>query len=463
MPTGFLAWHPKIHERFGERLFFFLLAMKSGRDETLPDKIRELLERCNVPTSTDAAGYCSYALLGDFDHLLRVWLPPDMDIKFLELARTLLKPDIILQFSVQRVVMDWRFAAPPAPADIDDLDLAEVDAAQKGMDNERALLAKAKRQAYWVTDKPLPEEGVTTDPVKAFICLRAPGYATDVFLDALQSQIISHLQTAPRIMRCTVHRGVGFTWLLAKIVAADFAALADLLTELGKRFSGLGLSTSTYAVTTAFVEGDSIRTSGNVVERVFQFWPALRHHEAKDADGLKRLRAVRTFVEDKILDVKLEGREREIMRNMLEAVLAGNTDHANEFLISPTIRMEREVRARVLALVSRQPGGIKEALEFLRQQHQEVKSPDTMSLGASLILARREIEKQLPQSPVPKQFPPKAIGKAVERRNRIMHGSPIDLDVEWQEMAEYLLFLFQMQPAFATALDACLHKPPDRA
>ena len=58
----------------------------------------------------------------------------------------------------------------------------------------------------------------------------------------------------------------------------------------------------------------------------------------------------------------------------------------------------------------------------------------------------------------PRFLQSKMITDLVNRRNKTMHGSLVNFDLEWPEMAEYLLFLFRMRPAFATALEECLQK-----
>ncbi len=166
MPEGFLAWHPKVHEHFGERLFFFLLAIKSHRDATIREKLIELFKSCDVPTEPESEGFYSYSLLGDFDYLLRVWLPPEKDVLFMKTARSLLHPEIILQFSVQEVVMDWRFDHAPADADIDDLDFAQITYLQQGNDPEQLANAHAACLACWVDDDTAAETKAMRDPIK---------------------------------------------------------------------------------------------------------------------------------------------------------------------------------------------------------------------------------------------------------------------------------------------------------
>ena len=461
MPEGFLAWHPKVHEHFGERLFFFLLAIKSHRDATIRERLVELFKRCDVPTEPGCEGFCSYSLLGDFDYLLRVWLPPDKDVLFMKTARSLLHPEIILQFSVQEVVMDWRFDRAPAEAAIDDLDFAQITNLQRGTDSDRLAKAHAARLACWVDDDAAAETKAMRDPIKAFICLKAPTNATEDQLDAYQDGLIDRLDEADGIERCTVHKGVGFTWLLAKIIAGDFKKLATLLATLGKGFHGTGLFTSTYAMTASHPGGDGIRTRRTGEEQIYQFWPAL--HQLEISGGAKgtTARDVRSFIDKKVLKMKLDGHERDSVRKLLEAALTDNAMRASEALFSPTIQTEREVREHLLAAL-RRTDGFKEAKKALEELHLEFKSFETLPLGSSLQLARRWIGKCLPSSAVPSEFSADEINRFIQRRNALMHGVPIDLLQEWQNMAEYLLFLFRMRPAFTTALDQCLPETPIR-
>src|SRR6185295_17331642 len=107
---------PEIHERFRERLFFFLLALKPYREGAFRERLQELLRDCGVSTQNGHEGYCSYEVLGDFDHLLRVWLPVAGEVDFIAKARARL-PNLkaILPFSVHQIKLDWRFPKPPDP------------------------------------------------------------------------------------------------------------------------------------------------------------------------------------------------------------------------------------------------------------------------------------------------------------------------------------------------------------
>ena len=475
MSSGFLAWHPSVHQRFGERLFFFLLALKSYREHVLLAKLRQLLSEFGVCVDQGHEGFCSYEVLGEFDHLLRVWLPPDKDAEFARRARELLPVDMVLQFSVQSVVFDWRFPKSPELVKVRELHREQAVRAQRGTDETASIVERHEGLAFWVetsapSRKKQKSEAVSDDAFKAFICLKAPPNAVDMQLEYFEEQLVNlfvgYQNDTKGIRNFTFYKGVGFTWLLAKLVPSNFNSLVGLLNRISTQFGGLGLTTSTYAAARRFAEGDSIHEKAHtlaqdITVQVEQVCPALRDHEAttgEEGDPLRR--SVRQFIEAEVLPAKLDETEREKIGKLLEAVLWGDSELAVQTLFLPTIQTERDVRSRLLQVAGRnhESAGIKGLIGFLETQKQEVKSPDTIPLGAVLLGAREQVRHFLPDLEDVTQLADAEIRQLTKIRNLLMHGADVKLATQWQEMARHMLLLFRVRKSFVSALDACLRK-----
>ncbi len=62
-------WHPRVHVRFGEKLYFYLLRLRQPLQEPVADHMQKILLRADI------ASGCEYSVFGQWDGLLRVWLP----------------------------------------------------------------------------------------------------------------------------------------------------------------------------------------------------------------------------------------------------------------------------------------------------------------------------------------------------------------------------------------------------
>ena len=469
MSTGFLAWHPDVHEQFGERLYFLLFALKSIPEPELVVKLKEVLGKYGVGTEKGREGYCSYEVLGAFDHLLRVWLPPHADARFMDDARVALSVESMLQFTVQEVVSDWRFDGRPDPSALAGLAPARVAEAQE-RPSEKMAKGFPKGVAKWVpANSPRSRATRPAEPIKAFICLKAPEKASDSLLLALQKRVARHILEAQGVDQRTIYKGVGFAWLLAKVVARDFHALTALVRGISNEFGEFGISTSTYPATHRFAEGDSIRDEalrvgkpsadgGSAEEQAKDFCPALDHHEKLIGEEGARLRnEVSRFIRDEVFPAELAEADAAAMSSLLEAALWDSEEEAMEALYLPTVRTERAVRERLLKLASQVDGNTKTLCRHLEERNQEVKRPDTIALGACLQGAQIYTA-QCASNPAVQDFSQDQINRIARTRNRLMHGAALKLAEEWKELAAYLLSLFNARKLFVTALDECLNE-----
>jgi len=464
MSKGFLAWHPQVHQRFGERLFFFLLALKPYRQRAFVEALRELLKAFGVSVEHGHEGYCSYELLGDLDHLIRVWLPADQDVKFLEQARAQL-PNLstILQFSVHDVVEDWRFAKKEGEAEtqfqqkLKDLTTASVLDCQSAAAPDKCQHVIADGLAFWVRE--IADEKAS-HPIKAFISLKPPENVTEDQRIFIQEVLVSRIKSSTGIGRCTFYSGIGFTRMLAKVVSDDFLALSQVVSQIGNEYGGLGVSSSTYAATLRVAEGDAIAPNALREGPVFSS-QALRFAPALNATSpaAQELRTpVAEFIQKKVIPAKLKPEDELSMKELLNAVLIDNEDAALQPLFLPTIITEREVRLRLLRLVNITDGNLKWLFDFAHSKSQSLKSADTIPLGLALLAAREKMRLVQPLGTAEPPLDERELRRTTEIRNRLMHGGRIHLAEEWSALAEHLLVLYRIRDTFIPALDECLRQ-----
>jgi hypothetical protein len=61
-------WHPRVHQKFGERLYFYLVRFRQPLIAPVADQVRSLLKRADIRYA------CEYAVFGHWDALIRAWL-----------------------------------------------------------------------------------------------------------------------------------------------------------------------------------------------------------------------------------------------------------------------------------------------------------------------------------------------------------------------------------------------------
>ena len=99
-----IVWHPLVHQRFAEELYFFLLSAKPFYEKNIFEDLDELMNDFGVE------GYCAYRIFGQYDILLRVWLPSARGPQFLDKATERIgNLQAITPFHVTSLRDRWRF------------------------------------------------------------------------------------------------------------------------------------------------------------------------------------------------------------------------------------------------------------------------------------------------------------------------------------------------------------------
>lgn len=108
-PIQKLQWHPRVHEVAGkETLHYWFLSFASNFEwERLRGALKELLDQHGI------SSYALYELMGDYDMLLRVWLPSGTGAKFGNALEESLASFALARadrYNVEAVIRHWPFA-----------------------------------------------------------------------------------------------------------------------------------------------------------------------------------------------------------------------------------------------------------------------------------------------------------------------------------------------------------------
>jgi len=451
------VWHPAVHERFQETLFYFLLQVRPFELVEFDNEVKALMSKYGVPR------YCLYQLFGNVDCLLRVWLPPQAGRQFKEDALGLRNVKLVndLYVAIRDKRLCWIFnEAEKLPIN----SIAEAAARLTEDEVRRQQVGDDESLRQRLKDTGLifkrPVETVSGVRIKAFIAFSQPDSGTNEKLrQAIVDRLVEMLKD--REYRFdqppTLMIGVGFCWAFVKVVAQDYAALGRFVNKTNSEFGLYGIYSSTLLVVgdPPPIEGDSVSASAlgvsggfnPLVARVLAglYGAPLDHAECGKFEDfvLKRLPSLESQpTADSVKDM-------EVMRNFLEASVRDDRDAAFLALYPAIKGAERRLREPLGRLVGKTqyPGGMPALLEFLKQNKiNPPKSPNDFTLRDSLQAGAEILRHALPDDTWVKE---RLIGSIFEGigdiRNTVMHDKVLDLRAEWKAYADRMLDLFDIR------------------
>src|SRR4051794_24262590 len=101
--NGHLQWHAEMHQKLGRpTLHFWFLRLDShyGKNEIFATLV-ECMEEAK------AYAYAGYELSGEYDLMLRLWLPSDEVGRFSELLEEKVRPKLDRGHAVDEVIRHW--------------------------------------------------------------------------------------------------------------------------------------------------------------------------------------------------------------------------------------------------------------------------------------------------------------------------------------------------------------------
>jgi len=457
---GVWVWNSAVHEKFGEALYYFLVAVKPFERPEWDKEVRALMSRFGV------SKFCSYQLFGSFDALLRLWLPPSESGRFKTEAAKIANVRSVLELHVR--VSDKRLCWVADEAKAANNKIEGIHAEVLHLAGDEILRAQAETGSQRPICEELRRKGLIFErkaelnvgQMKAFLSFSAPDATTnnkikDMILERLEELLKEEeyeFSQPPTMMV-----GVGFCWVLVKVVARNYVALGKFVNVVNEKFGPYGMSSNTFLVfgDPPAIEGDSVSslalgTSSGVNTTVAQFLPSLY-----DVDMLKEAKG---GFEDFVLTELIppfqdsppdEAKGRDQLIEFLDAAVREDRDAA--FLsLYPVVRAAesqlREPLGHVCGLVD-YPGGVPALLDFLKQKKDKPpRSLKELTLRDSMQAGRELLRYALPSDPwVENGVSDKDFEKIAEVRNTVMHDKELNLRQDWRKYATLVLRLFDIR------------------
>jgi hypothetical protein len=447
-PDG-LYWHPDVHRQFGEELFFFLIQTKPFDEHEAFGGLKAVMTEFGV------SAFCAYQLFGDFDILVRVWLPLGQYATFVErLVAQVKRLHSINRFHVTSIRDIWRFPASLSDEAKANLAFLSGETIQKVEHRTDADTFEDFRRKNLIT---VVEDFGRSSPaaVKAFIALSEPEGHSLVKGKKVLEEIASLIERRFSFQQPTIYEGVGFSWILIKLVAPGFYDIGQLVHELSERFGADGVSTRTFLVGAKnYREGECI--SRRAIESregdasVRLLIPSL-YTASKLA--LKTKDEIERFVRVNILNKELEAQDKLALQGFLNAVIKDNYIEAYTAIFPSFVQAEQELRALLIEQAKTLEGNIMGLVRRIDPSEQYIKSPRTMTLsyvlrGCQVIadaLAR-------PTDDLQRLWTLKCFDSIGNYRNRVMHGAEFDCGTEWAGYAEAVVNLSILKKYIVTLL-----------
>lgn len=460
------VWHPEVHERFGEQLMYFLLAVKPFKRDEHDADVEKLMQKFGIPR------YCSYQLFGSYDSLLRVWLPPSAASEFKREIGDLPGCRYVYDFRVVVKRLCWAQDIPKQKGansatikhKAKALVVEKVRAEQSGnlSDKDRNELEKN----YLLLQRPSIDGNET---IKAFIAFSPPeqNYTRQV-QESVEQQIQEVLTESGtfQFKSVTLMFGQGFCWALAKVVASKYSDLGRCVREASRKLSLYGINTQTHLVVDFPPprEGDSV--SGEALKMtligdpmVHGFLPELYE---PPPTGVPELDVVERAVFEKFVKEMLgknqpaseTGRtlidDFETIKQFLRAAITNDRDAAFIALFPALKNAERRLREPVGRSAAKiYPGGVAALLDYLRQQKgNPPASLEKMSLRDILQAGRAILRTAVPDDSWLAKWNDKDFEEIGEVRNTVVHDKPFIPRKEWKTFAERVLRLFEIRDGF---------------
>jgi hypothetical protein len=257
-PTREYNWHPAVHTRYGEKLYFFLIRLDKPARGPVADQIRRLL------ALADLRWACEYAVFGYWDALIRVWLNPTSQHRLVHYVLASSDSNIadVRYFEATEIRHLWRGTDEnllvhdhALAAVVDDHDDAIRLANDALADPDPHLVdTLTSTQPPLLFARPATSEGA----VKFYVSLqRTEG---DISPDSEAKAVLEAVEESGLGPRSSVYTGIGtLAQYLVRCVADTYADVLHWTASLDNSLKGSGLRPMTLLIAnTNARESDSI-------------------------------------------------------------------------------------------------------------------------------------------------------------------------------------------------------------
>jgi hypothetical protein len=240
-------WHPKVHLRFGEKLYFYLLRLRQPLSEPVADHIRTIMQQADIEYA------CEYALFGYWDALIRVWLTEVSQHRLLFVLDRDTQITEVRHFEAEQVRYLWTdtdedlLAVRGAiDADITAND-ADIRAVAETMTANGPVWDLPATQRLSGTELLIPSPGRTDGEVKFYWSLNRAGTGTS--LDAETKTLLRAIHEVGVGDRASLYTGVGnFTSYLVRCVAPSYDGILAITSQLDQYLDELEVERTTFLI-----------------------------------------------------------------------------------------------------------------------------------------------------------------------------------------------------------------------
>jgi hypothetical protein len=372
-----LQWHPSVHEAVGhETLHYWLLAFSTSYEwEMLEAELIDLLGSFKVRS------FALYELMGEFDVMLRVWMPPDISGVFRadlqgRLQRFSLTSD--RHYAVEEILRHWPFApggkgaivplgpgaASPSPAEIEKANALMVE---EGTLDDPFLASLASS----VVIGPKSHDRDQVEGVKIVTLIKPVSPLSNAQKRGLAKQLALTLDQQPAVVQRSLYQveGQDAAFILTCLAPKDsfFAFRDELVRGLAPLLETAGARTNSYASSSAGL---------------------LMFQDVITAPGVRRMRKIEARTAEELLSQE-ESTTLEVKGSALAPLdpwLFGD-----EQLVESPVHFHRGVLRAIVGLLNTDGGTVLiGALERQRYKSRlseaQMKSLDFKEIGAYLCL-----------------------------------------------------------------------------
>ncbi len=458
-----VLWSPKVHEFYGETLFYFLISFGLFEKNTFK-KIDTFLKKMGIDY------YCLYAVLGAYDALLRVWLNQSQYSNLLTKFNDYQEIRIVSEFAVKDQ-KHWALEKKGmAIGKITDTDVGLKLAKYEEQELED-LQAGKNEKLLEELDKVglLRDIKITWDEkyLKFYIAISEPNPIFSVLKSSIYSDILELLKSYEdnlnHVNNISIYQGLGVAWLLLKGVAKTQETLINLAMDLRSIVSRYDLNTTTFVLGKKYSESDYIQTDSlkgtYVTDRNIASWIPDFYSPGVSPINLKKQEEVEIYLRDKDYFRRLAKwpEKRNFLGRLATSIAKDELSpvtgsYSSSDLLSEWFRLlESSLREYKRALmVSLSQGDSKKEAKISKQLN--IRKKQFLSLGDILTV----IEKLFSLNKENKNFKIfKEIEDLVKLRNLVQHGDFSYLK-DWKWTLEYVYKFEIFRPKLVKAVKSII-------
>ena len=424
-----ILWHPLVHRRFREELYYFLFRFKSFDDETADRVCRWLLERQSL------RGFAFYLTMGVYDALLRVWLDPHARDALLSGLRGDEFTDLVSGASISTFESkrESHFAFVENPLTDREIDLIlsgympeDCLRVQDAQDWSSPLAQEFRRKGLCDFDEMTPT-GMTkfyvavSDPPPAF------AFVKDAIGSSLRELVSRHARVGfPEISKLSLYEGVGFASFLIKGLAPSIEAVMPFATRIRRLVADKEMFTFTMLLGRAEHESDQINprsfTAGSDgLDPRVAYWITELSEEGIDDE---RRRQASVFAIEHDFFRSLPADDRWVIRQLIVGAVTGEVSSRTGDVLSAWFRRQEAWSVNAAAQLADRNKERFAQLQLPRQLRGKVW--DNMSLGDALLTLIHMLER-------PDALPGATLVDITYWRNQVQHNRIREL-TDWKKI-----------------------------